>query len=207
MMTSPEMFDIIASDPLDVFVKGTAALYTKEYFEAVKRHLNPGGIFTLYVPLYESDFQTVKSELATFFAAFPHATVWANNVDGQGYDMVFMGHLDQAKIDVDAAEARLRSPEYATVVESLREIGTPTAMDLFATYTGYAGDLGKWVEGAELNTDRDLRLQYLGGWGINSNLADPIYRDMLKYRRLADHPFTGSPESVQRLLAYIASFR
>jgi hypothetical protein len=134
----------------------------------------------------------VKCELATFFAAFPHATVWANNVDGQGCDMVFMGHLDQAKIDVDAAEDRLRSPEYATVVESLREIGTPTAMDLSATYTGYAGDLGKWVEGAELNTDRDLRLQYLGGWGINSNLADPIYRDMLKHRRLADHPFTGS---------------
>ena len=50
-MTSTEKFDIIASDPLDVFVKGTAALYSKEYFEAVKRHLNPGGYFTLYAPL------------------------------------------------------------------------------------------------------------------------------------------------------------
>ena len=37
LMTTPEKFDIIASDPLDVFVKGTAALYTREYFEAVKR--------------------------------------------------------------------------------------------------------------------------------------------------------------------------
>ena len=34
---------MIASDPLDVFVKGTAALYSKEYFESVKSHLNPGG--------------------------------------------------------------------------------------------------------------------------------------------------------------------
>jgi spermidine synthase len=207
MMTSPEKFDIIASDPLDVFVKGTAALYTKEYFEAVKRHLNPGGMFTLYVPLYESDFQTVKTELATFFAAFPNATIWANTIDGTGYDMVFMGHLDKAKIDVDAAEAKLRTADFAPVAESMREIGTPSALDLFATYVGHKGDLGVWVAGAEINSDRDLRLQYLGGWGINSNLADPIYREMLKHRRLIDHPFTGSEDTVRRLLGYIASMR
>ena len=46
LLTTTDKFDIIASDPLDVFVKGTAALYSKEYFEAVKRHLNPGGMFT-----------------------------------------------------------------------------------------------------------------------------------------------------------------
>jgi hypothetical protein len=63
------------------------------------------------------------------------------------------------------------------------------------------------VAGAALNNDRDLRLQYMGGWGINSQLADPIYRDMLKFRRLSDHPFTGSQESVARLLGYIASMR
>ena len=102
----------------------------------MKRHLNPGGMFTLYVPLYESDVRTVKSELATFFEAFPYSTIWANTVDGQGYDMVFMGHLDQPKIDIDAAEARLQRPEFAPVVESLREIGLPTVMDLFSTYTG-----------------------------------------------------------------------
>jgi spermidine synthase len=207
MMTAPDKYDIIASDPLDVFVKGTAALYTKEYFEAVKRHLNPGGIFTLYVPLYESDFRTVKSELATFFEAFPNATVWANNVDGQGYDMVFMGHLDQAKIDIDAADERLRRPEFAAVAESLREIGSRSALDLFTTYLGQRADLGKWTAGAEINRDRDLRLQYLGGWGINSNLADPIYREMLRYRRLSAHPFTGSPERVAGLLGYLAGFR
>ncbi len=50
LMTTNDKFDIIASDPLDVFAKGTAAIYSLEYFESVKRHLNPGGMFTLYVP-------------------------------------------------------------------------------------------------------------------------------------------------------------
>ena len=63
--------------------------------------------------------------------------------------MVFMGHLDPPKIDVDAIEARLRSPDFAPVAESMREIGMPSAMDLFATYVGQKGDLGPWVAGAE----------------------------------------------------------
>jgi spermidine synthase len=204
LLTTADKYDIIASDPLDVFVKGTAALYSAEYFQAVKRHLNPGGTFTLYVPLYESDAKTVKSELATFFEAFPNGTVWANTLNGEGYDMVFMGHVDQAKIDIDAAQERLGRPEFAPVVESLRDIGISSAIDLFSTYMGNKADFAPWLAGAEINRDRDLRLQYLGGWGINSNLADPIYREMLAFRRVVDHPFTGSPEHVRMLLGYFA---
>ena len=60
-------------------MKGTSTLYSKEYFELVKEHLNPGGIVTQWVPLYESDLATVKSELATFFDVFPNGTVWGND--------------------------------------------------------------------------------------------------------------------------------
>jgi spermidine synthase len=203
LMTTTDKFDIIASDPLDVFAKGTAAIYSLEYFESVKRHLNPGGMFTLYVPLYESDVRTVKSELATFFAAFPHSTIWANTINGQGYDMVFMGHLDPPKIDVDAIMANLQLPESAPVVQSLREIGVGNLNDLLSTYAGRNSDLGKWCEGAELNTDADLRLQYLGGWGINSTLENVIYRQMLGFRQLPNDLFFGAGERVDSLIAAI----
>src|SRR5687767_11014180 len=46
LMTTDEKFDAITSDPLDPWVKGAAALYTREFFEAVKDHLNPGGVVT-----------------------------------------------------------------------------------------------------------------------------------------------------------------
>jgi spermidine synthase len=200
LMTTTDKFDIIASDPLDVFAKGTAAIYSKEYFENVKRHLNPGGMFTLYVPLYESDVRTVKSELATFFAAFPYSTVWANTINGQGYDMVFMGHLEPPKIDLDAIVAKMQSTDYAPVVQSLHEIGVGSLNDLLSTYAGRNADLGKWCEGAELNTDADLRLQYLGGWGINSTLEDVIYRQLLAFRQIPHDLFVGSPERVDSLL-------
>ena len=56
------------------FIRGSKApssLYSKQYFELVKQHLNPGGIVTQWVPLYESDLATVKSELATFLRRLP----------------------------------------------------------------------------------------------------------------------------------------
>ena len=204
LMTTSDKFDIIASDPLDVFVKGTAALYSKEYFEAVKRHLNPGGMFTLYVPLYETDEPTIKSELATFFQAFPNGTIWANTRDGEGYDMVFMGQIDPLKIDLDQVQERMERPDYAPVRESLAQIGIGSLLDLLFTYSGNASDLQPWVGGAQINTDGDLRLSYLAGWGINATMADNLYRQMLGYRRLPVAMFTGSPQSLQMVRAALS---
>jgi spermidine synthase len=205
LMTTRDTFDIIASDPLDVFAKGTAALYSVEYFEAVKRHLNPGGMFSLYVPLYESDEKTVRSEIATFFDAFPEGSLWANTIEGRGYDMVFLGQIGPLRIDLDAVQQRLSRPDYAPVAQSLREIGVYSTLDMFSGYSGQKSDLAPWLEGADLNRDGDLRLQYLAGWGINSSLEDFIYRRMASYRQLPRNIFTGSPEAVQSMLNAIAA--
>jgi spermidine synthase len=200
LLTTTDKFDIIASDPLDVFVKGTAALYSKEYFESVKQHLNPGGYFSLYVPLYETDEPTIQSELKTFFEAFPYGSVWANLREGQGYDMVFMGQLGPLKINLDTVQQRYSLPEHETVRQSLRDIGVMNLFDLFSTYTGSAADLAPYVKDAAINTDGDLRLSYLAGWGINSTLEDYLYRRMLKYRKTPTDVFSGSPVNVETLL-------
>jgi spermidine synthase len=203
LLTTADKFDIIASDPLDVFIKGTAALYSKEYFEAVKQHLNPGGMFTLYVPLYESDEPTVRSELATFMEVFPYGTVWANLRDGLGYDTVFMGQADPLQIDVDAVQQRLNRPDYAPVVQSLSEIEIGSAVQLFATFLGQQSDLAPWTKGAEISHDGDLKLQYLAGWGINSAMEDTLYRKMLTLRQPPHNLFTGSFETVRTLMSQL----
>ncbi len=203
LMTTRDMYDIIASDPLDVFVKGTAALYSKEYFDAVKAHLNPGGMFSLYVPLYETDVPTIQSELKTFFEAFPQGSVWANLRDGQGYDMVFFGQRDPLKIDLDAVQRRYDLPEHETVRQSLRDIEINNLFDLFSTYTASAKDLAPYVKDAAINSDGDLKLSYLAGWGINSSLEDVLYRQMLRYRNTPKDLFTGSPVKVAALMAVL----
>jgi spermidine synthase len=199
ILTTREKFDVITSDPIHPWVKGAATLYTKEYFELCKQHLNPGGLVTQWVPLYESDDATVKSEIATFFDAFPNGTIWSNNVNGQGYDIVLAGWPEPAPIHVDALQQRLDRKDHAQVVQSLEEVGFKEAIALLATYGGRATDLKPWLEGAEINRDHNLRLQYLAGMGVNTNRSAAIYDEMAVYRTYPDDLFIASGRLKQAL--------
>jgi spermidine synthase len=202
--TTSEKFDAITSDPLDPWVKGAAMLYTREFFQMAKNHLNPGGVMTLFVQLYESNEAAVKSEIGTFLDVFPNGIVFGNTSEGKGYDLVLVGPTDAVTIDVDAIDAKLKRPEYAPVAQSLREIGMSNAVDLFATYAGRKPDLAPWLRDAQITHDKDLRLQYLAGLGLNLYQADVIYADMLKYvSKTPDDLFTGSDQTKQTLLAAI----
>ena len=192
VLTTHEKFDIITSDPIHPWVKGAATLYTTEYFETVKRHLNPGGLVAEWVPLYESSPAAVKSELATFFDVFPSGTVWGNEVAQAGYDMVVLGQAEPLQIDLGAVQRRLNGEDYQGVLESLRDAGFRSALSLLATYSGQASDLRPWLEGAERNRDRNLRLQYLAGMGLNLSESETIYADMLSYRRFPERLFVGT---------------
>jgi len=141
----------------------------------------------------------VKSEFATFFAVFPQGTVWANLNNGQGYDLVLMGQAEPLKVDIDAAEARLRRPDFAKVRQSMQEIGFPSATAMYATYLGDEPAMRDWLKGAQLNTDRNLRLMYLAGWGINAEMADALYRKIMAMRKTPRPMFTGSPDGLANL--------
>jgi len=204
VLTTREKFDVITSDPIHPWVKGAATLYTKEYFEHVKAHLNPGGAVTQWVPLYESTEDAVRSEIATFLQVFPNGTVWRNdNNNGSGYDVVLVGRLEETPIDVDAWQAKIDSHEYGAVKASLTEVGYPTILDVLKTYSGRGRDLGTWVAGAEINTDKNLRLQYLAGVGFNNNAGTQIRDSMLRYRKFPTDLFAGEASSIEILRALV----
>src|SRR6185312_3249126 len=199
ILTTDQKFDAVTSDPLDPWVKGAATLYTEEFFNVVKDHLTPGGVVTLFVQLYETGMPGVKSEIATFMKAFPNGVVFGNTNNGGGYDLVLVGQNGPMRIDVDAVEAKLASPEYAQVAQSLSEIGFNNATDLFATFAGNAQMLRPWLADAQINRDRNLRLQFLAGEGLNLYDQAGIFSQMVQYRRYPEGLFTGTPEQITRI--------
>jgi spermidine synthase len=200
LLTTDRKFDAITSDPLDPWVKGAAMLYTTEFFTLVKDRLNPGGVVTLFVQLYESNLAAVKSEIATFLEVFPNGVVFGNTQEGRGYDLVLLGQVEPTRIDVDDIEARLNRPEYEPIKQSLAEIGMRSAIDLFSTYAGSKADLEPWLADAVINRDRNLRLQYLAGLGLNLYQADTIYASMLQYGDRPTSLFVGSEDTMRALL-------
>ncbi len=212
LRTTREKFDVITSDPIDPWVKGCAALNTVEYYRICREHLNPGGSVSLWIPLYESNLDTAKSVISTFFQVFPHGIVWSNNREGLGYDAVLFAEVEPTVIDVDALQRRLDRPDHKLVKQSLREVGfggfesgtvglvvPEEAIDMLATYAGQAPFLKEWSRGAQINTDRNLRLQYLAGMWLNSYMGQEILASMLAYYRFPDQTFVGSPDTVDTL--------
>jgi spermidine synthase len=193
IFTTKEKFDVVTTDPIHPWVKGTSTLYSREYYELVKAHLNPGGVVAQWLPIYDSDAATVKSELATFFEVFPNATVWSNYVPNEGgFDLVLVGQATPAPISLDAVQARLDRPDYSKVLASIGEVGFHSAVEILATYAGRASDLQPYVAGAAINDDMNLRLQYLAGLGLNSMAFEKVYVEISAYRTFPEGLFTGS---------------
>ena len=199
LLTSDRKFDAITSDPFDPWVKGAATLYTKEFFQTIRDHLNPGGVVTVFVQLYESGGPAVKSEIATFLEVFPNGMIFGNTHQGGGYDVVLLGQNGDAKINVDQIEQRLADPRFAQVAQSLSEIGFYNGVDLLSTFAAQGPQLQPWLADAQVNRDRNLRLQYLAGLGVNKYEQAQIYSEILQYRNVPPNLFVGSPDKLQAL--------
>lgn len=215
--TMTEKYDIITSDPIDPWVKGCAALNTIEYYTMCKQHLKPGGVMSLWIPLYESNEDTAKSVIATFFKVFPNGIIWSNDNRGEGYDAVLFGvnSEDPLKINVDEIEALLNQDNYKVVKASLEEVGFgsggfragglsgPVAAEMFATYAGQAKDMLEWTKEAEdadlINTDRNLRLQYVAGKWFNTYMSKEILNKIMSYYRFPTEIFSGSEGNISAM--------
>ena len=55
------------------------------------------------------------------------------------------------------------------------------------------------LKGAEINRDRNLRLQYLAGMWLNSKAGEQIRSSIVEHYRFPDQMFVGSPEGIRLL--------
>jgi spermidine synthase len=208
-------FDVITSDPIDPWVKGSAALNTVEYYEMCKSHLKPGGVMSLWMPLYESNIESAKSLIATFFKVFPGGIIFSNDQHQEGYDAVLLGQAEPSKIDVDQLQELMNRAEYYPVTQSLEEVGFDTrnpllmnnrgiVINLLATFAGHAPELEDWTRKAQINRDRNLRLQYLAGMYFNSYISTRILESILSYYRFPQDVFVGSETQIGLLKQALA---
>lgn len=71
--TSNEIFDVIVVDPPPPpTAPGSSLLYSREFYEIVKRHLAPGGILETWYPASQADFATAASIAKALKESFPH---------------------------------------------------------------------------------------------------------------------------------------
>ena len=83
--------------------------------------------------------------------------------------------------------------------ESLNYVGFDSVNSLMATYAGNAPRMAEWIQGAPINTDKNMRLQYLAGMWFNSQVSQEILDEILEYYEFPEDIFSGSEEHVRSL--------
>ena len=166
----------------------------------------------LWMPIYQSNPETLRSVIATFFQVFPYGILWTNDLKVQnndfkvqGYDAVLFGQVEPSEIDVDQMIRRLNRPDHQLVKQSLQEVGFPSVHQLLATYAGQSSDMKAWGAGAQINTDRNLRLQYLAGMSLNSYMGQELLKDILQYYEFPENIFTGTEDNLHTLRQELAA--
>lgn len=69
-------YDAIVSQPSHPWTAGASHLYTRQFNELVRGHLNPGGIFLQWMSVEFVDTDLVRSMGATLLEVFPHARLY-----------------------------------------------------------------------------------------------------------------------------------
>jgi spermidine synthase len=82
---SNAMYDVIVVDPPPpASAPGSSLLYSREFYEIVKRHLREDGILQMWYPAAQGDFASAASVAKALTDSFPHVQAFSS-VDGFGF--------------------------------------------------------------------------------------------------------------------------
>jgi hypothetical protein len=76
LLLTRRRYDVIVSEPTNVWVPGVANLFTRDFYRVVRSRLEPGGMFAQWMQGYAASPEMVSSVVETLREEFPHVTVW-----------------------------------------------------------------------------------------------------------------------------------
>jgi len=152
-----ERFDVITVDPIHPRISGVGYLYTREYYEAARSHLQDGGIILQWMPMYAVSRESFDVALRTFAGVFPHASFWY--VRGHG---LLVGSTEPMQIDFAQIATRMSHP---ALRRDFGSIGMNAPADLMAHLLMDERHIALYLASARqfgdaINTDDNAYLEY-----------------------------------------------
>ncbi len=157
LLTSPERYDLVSSEPSNPYRAGVGSLFTVEFYQAVSDRLTERGVLAQWVQGYEIDAGTFRTVVATLHQVFPHVEVWET---GYNTDLLVLASKQPLVWDLPSLEARLAAQPYSTAL--LRIWGVAGAPGLFSGFVANAElvDALATAEGGRLNTDDRTLIEF-----------------------------------------------
>jgi spermidine synthase len=190
LLMTKKKYDVVISEPSNPWIAGEAALFTKEYFESVRDHLAPGGMFCCWLQAYQMPPDQFRMVMRTCHAIFPEVTLWEtiNSVD-----YILVGSLKPLRIDPAIVESRMKSKN---VAEDLSRVSIGGVIDLLGRFVLGPRRFMMVAGNGEYHVDDRMQLEYMTPRYLYH--AKNFYPELYdKAVRFAEHPMViiGSERS------------
>jgi spermidine synthase len=148
LLARRKTYDVIISDPSDIWVAGVGNLFTKEFYETARARLKPGGVMVQWWHTHALRPEHLKMIVATFRSVFPRASYWRPNFG----DVILAGTADPVSWDFTRIKQKFET--VPGLAEDLRGIGIWSPAAFFGPFVLAGGDLDRLLADAPgLHTD------------------------------------------------------
>jgi spermidine synthase len=167
LLTTKGQYDLIVSEPSNPYRAGVSALYTREFYAAVRARLREGGLFAQWVQGYEVDVDTLRTIIRTLRAAFGHLQAWQTEYG----DVLFVASPKRRVIDVDRLRARLLTDPFRSGMP--RTLLVEDAEGLIGRFVADDATLARVSEvpGIAVNTDDENTIDFAFARAVGSGAA------------------------------------
>jgi len=180
LMSHDETYDVIISDPQDVWNSGASPLFTREFYLTIRDRLNDDGIFTQYITSIDytpDDFQVL---LNTMHEAFPYLNIWETP-----NTLIIMGSLDPMILNYDSLRHTiLENPDIKKdFMFMARSEDDDSVVDFFIrSFVMGEDEIEEFIRDAGVNTDDKPILEYSTIMNLLVHNTDPI-TEIIRFKK------------------------
>jgi spermidine synthase len=114
LLTTPEKYDIIFSEPSNPYRAGIASLFTQEFYEAVMQRLETGGVFLQWLQAYDIDGEAIRTVYATLGSVFPQVETFTT----QANDLLLVATREPLPMDTERLRARVAKEPFRSALRN-----------------------------------------------------------------------------------------
>jgi len=178
LMLAERQYDVIISEPSNPWMAGVAALFTREFLQATRARLAPGGILCQWAHTYNISDRDLRSIVATFASVFPNGTMW---LMGDG-DLLLVGSTGPDTLRLDDLARHWDRPGVAV---DLRAVSAYEPFALLSSYIGGPDEIRRYAAGAPVQSDDAMALEFSAPRALYGGAAEQE-ENVTTLRRLLD---------------------
>ncbi len=161
LLTSKNKYDVISSEPSNPWVKGNGNLFTQEYYQLARAHLEDDGVFLQWAHLYYLEPESLKIVMATFHSVFPDMTVWSPLFSN---DLMLIGTKKPLTVSLNSLEHKIAQEK---IKNDLGKIDIYDASDIAGLFLLDRNGVEKFIgNNSRLHTDNHPVLEFLAPYGL-----------------------------------------